>query len=79
MFDIARANAMSKVTLEEEREFLSAQRLEGKQGSTISKDMYLSKQESRRRNWDEEKQHCAIKALQEQEKLDLNGLTVIKF
>ena len=36
----------------------------------ISKDMSLSKQESRRRKRDEEKQHRAIKALQEQEKLD---------
>ena len=58
------------ITLKEDQEFLSAQRLEGRQGSMISKDMSLSKQESRRRKRDEEKQHRAIKALQEQEKLD---------
>ena len=58
------------ITLEEDREFLSAQRLEGRQGSMISKNLSLSKQESRRQNWDEEKQHCVLKTLQEQEKLD---------
>jgi hypothetical protein len=61
---------MSMITLEEDREFLSAQRLEGRQGSMISKDMSLSKQESRRRKRHEEKQHSAIKSRQEQEKLD---------
>ena len=70
LFDIAHANAMSMITLEEDREFLSAQRLEGRQGSMISKDMSLSQQESRRRKRNEEKQHRAIKARQEQEKLD---------
>ena len=45
LFDISHANAMSMITLEEDREFLSAQRLEGRQGSMISKDMSLSKQE----------------------------------
>ena len=70
LFDIAQANAMSMITLEEDREFLSAQRLEGRQGSMISKDMSLSQQESRSQKRDEEKKHRAIKALQEQEKLD---------
>ena len=42
LFDIAHANTMSMTTLGEDREFLSAQRIEGRQGSMISKDMSLS-------------------------------------
>ena len=54
---------MSMITLEKDW-------LEGRQGSMISKDISLSKQELRRQNRDEEKQHHAIKALLEQEKLN---------
>ena len=46
LFDIAHANTMSMITLEEDREFLKAQRVEGRRGSIISRDMFLANQES---------------------------------
>ncbi|XP_045104729.1 uncharacterized protein LOC123500125 [Portunus trituberculatus] len=70
IFDIAHANAMSMITLEEDREFLKAQREEGRRGSMISRDMSLAKQESRRKKRKEEEQRRVTKALQEQEKVD---------
>ena len=70
LFDIAHANAMSMITLEEDREFLKAQREEGRRGSMISRDMSLAKQESRRKKRKVEEQRRVTKALQEQEKVD---------
>ena len=70
LFDIAHANAMSMIELDEDKEFLKAQREEGRRGSMVSRDMVLANKESRRRKREEEEQHRVRKSIIEEEKIN---------
>lgn len=70
LFDIAHANALSMISIEEDREFLKAQREAGRRGYMTSTDLTLANRESRRRKREEEHQGREIRALQEKEKIE---------
>ena len=69
LFDIAHANAMSMIELDEDKEFLKAQREKGRRGSMVSRDMVLANIESRRRKRDEEEQNRERKSLIDEKKI----------
>ena len=70
LFDIAHANAMSMIELDEDKQFLKVQREEGRHGSMVSRDMVLANKESRRRKLEVEEQHREAKSLIDKEKIN---------
>jgi len=54
LFDIAHANALDMITIEEDRQFLLAQRESGRRGVMTTVDVTLKKKEARKRKKDEQ-------------------------
>jgi hypothetical protein len=67
LFDIAAQNALQIIKIEEDREFLIAQRKPGREGCMLGVDTKLSQKETRRKEWLQKNEDRKKKYLEEQE------------